>query len=388
MAGKKKDVIVITESLYGGGVQRILQIVLSHFNYSLYEVTLYTVRRESLSPNYFPNYVRYKYVFDTINNKDPLFRKIWYIIKNKIKLIVYYNFNSSFFYHLFIHEKPDVAIAFIEGYATRLVSGFPNFIKKIAWLHTDIENNHWSTIAFRNQKEEQKIYISSFDKIVCVSKVVQEKLIAFSERNVNNAVVLHNPIDRQLIIQSARKRVGSFPVNKNSPIIISIGSLTKVKGYDRLLSVASKLRDEGASFYLIIIGEGVLKEELKTIIENNSLSSFVCLMGYQENPYPFLLQSDFYVCSSYAEGYSTAITEALVLGKAVVATECSGVKEQLGENNEWGICVPNSEEGLYYGLKLMLKSDIRDHYARMASMRGEFFTLEKSMSEIYQLIEA
>ena len=217
-------------------------------------------------------------------------------------------------------------------------------------------------------------------------KIIQEKIIAFS-KNTTNSIIIHNPIDRHYILKSAEKNNISQP-QKNLPIIISLGSLIDVKGYDRLLKVASRLKDDGFTFNLYILGNGPKKNELNRFIENERLSTFVSLLGYQENPYPFLKLSDIYVCSSYAEGYNTAITEALVLGKPVVSTECSGVKEQLGENNEWGICVENSEEGLYNGLKQMLNPEIRDYYKKQAAIRGRDFTLEKSMNEIYHLIES
>ena len=383
----KKKIVFIAESLYGGGVERILQIVLSHFNYNRYDVTLFTVRKNVIDAKIFPAGIKYKYIFDIPKDESSILHKVLCKVENKAKLFIYYHCNSKLFYRLFLREKADVAIAFIEGYATRLVSGFPNNTRKIAWIHTDIEKNHWSKVAFRSQKEEKTVYQYSFDKIVCVSKVVQEKLLKFS-KNISNTLVLYNPIDKQHIQTSSKKEIDLFKYKKSGPLIISLGSLIDVKGYDRLLAVASRLLDSGFMFNLIILGDGIKKEELNTYIVNNKLSLHVFLLGYQENPYPFLRQSDIYVCSSYAEGYNTAITEALVLGKPVVSTECSGVKEQLGENNEWGICVPNSEDGLYDGLKQMLKPDTLVHYTQQASIRGKYFALDKSMNEIYHLLES
>lgn len=117
------------------------------------------------------------------------------------------------------------------------------------------------------------------------------------------------------------------------------------------------------------------------------MSSYIKLVGFQQNPYPYIKQADIYVCSSYAEGFNTAITEALILGKPVVSTECSGVKEQLGNNNEWGICCKNSEEGLYEGIKKMLTNNNIIHYAKQAAIRGKDFSLETSMNAIYKIIE-
>ena len=75
------------------------------------------------------------------------------------------------------------------------------------------------------------------------------------------------------------------------------------------------------------------------------MESTVTLLGYQTNPYKYVAGCDLFVCSSYAEGFSTAATEALIVGTTVCTVEVSGMKEMLGENNEYGIVTENSEEG-------------------------------------------
>ena len=67
--------------------------------------------------------------------------------------------------------------------------------------------------------------------------------------------------------------------------------------------------------------------------------------------------------------------------------EISYLKEQLGNNNEWGICCKNSEEGLYEGIKKMLTNNNIIHYAKQAAIRGKDFSLETSMNAIYKIIE-
>ena len=72
-------------------------------------------------------------------------------------------------------------------------------------------------------------------------------------------------------------------------------------------------------------------------------------MGYQLNPYKYVAKCDLFVCASLAEGFSTATTEALILGIPVCTVEVSGMKEMLGEGNEYGLVVRNDDEALYEG---------------------------------------
>ena len=107
----------------------------------------------------------------------------------------------------------------------------------------------------------------------------------------------------------------------------------------------------------------------------------VSLLGYQSNPYPFMKAADLLVCSSGYEGLSTFITEGLVLGKAIVTTECSGMRELLG-SSEFGLIVDNQEDALCNGLRKMLKdSELRATYAAHAAERGRDFSARQLAKE-------
>lgn len=371
---KRKRIAIFAEKLYGGGVEKILQIICRNFDYEKYDLTIYASRREEYPQGTYPDHLQIKYIFDSGNSLISR-------IKNKLKLFVYYHFSPFVYYQLFIRQAYDVGIAFIEGYATRFLSGAPKRMKKIAWLHTDIENNHWTDVAYHGRDEEKACY-QLYDKIVCVSSVV--KIKAQEILGVENTIVLHNPIETTIIEELSKLSVKK---DEGKVRIVSIGSLIPVKGYDRLIRVVRRLKDEHDPIELFILGEGYKRKSLEDLIEENNLGDIISLLGFVDNPYPILRSTDIYVCSSYAEGFNTAITEALVLGRAVVSTEVSGIREQLGENEEYGIITPNTEDGLYLGLKRMMNAGCIEEYQERAEKRGHEFTLDKQMQKIYTLIE-
>ena len=86
-------------------------------------------------------------------------------------------------------------------------------------------------------------------------------------------------------------------------------------------------------------------------------------------------------------GFSTAATEALIVGTPVCTVEVSGMKEMLGENNEWGIVTENSEEALYQGIKLLLDSpDLLAHYKSQAILRGRNFRTAETVKDVEQML--
>ena len=382
----KKRLLIVAENLYGGGVERILQIVLRNFDFSRYEITLYSSRKETLLPEFYPTHIKQGYFFESISEKASLKDRLVCRIINKFKLFVYYNFSPSVFYRFFVKGKYDVGIAFIEGYATRILSGGPEKMKKIAWVHTDIQTNHWTKIAFRSFLEETHCY-SLFDTVACVSQCVAEQY--YKTFNTNNHIVLYNPIDRERIIKKASVKVLDITaVNLGMISILSLGRLEPIKGYMRLLRVVARLHNEDKlKPVLFVLGEGKEKEILYNFIISHHMESYVHLLGFKDNPYPYLAQTDIYVCSSIAEGYNTAITEALVLGKAVVTTDVSGAREQLG-NSEYGIVTDNDENSLYQGLKRMMCTEVLQYYTEKAQQRVKIYGVDTSMAHIYQLIES
>ena len=79
----------------------------------------------------------------------------------------------------------------------------------------------------------------------------------------------------------------------------------------------------------------------------------VLLCGLTDNPYPWMKFCDLFFLPSLYEGFPTVTIEAKLLGCPVLATQVSGIREQL-THGRTGWIVENSEEGLYEGLKRLL----------------------------------
>ena len=83
------------------------------------------------------------------------------------------------------------------------------------------------------------------------------------------------------------------------------------------------------------------------------------------------------------EGFSTAATEALIVGTPVCTVEVAGMKEMLGNNNEYGIVTENDENELCKAIKELLDSDEKlHHYKTKAKERGIFFSTEKTVAAV------
>lgn len=376
----KKKILFMINSLHGGGAEKVLQTILNNINLAEYDITLYSVNEDEPHDKY-PEGITIRHIFK--QKATSAIGRFFLKLTNKLKLFIYYHFSAQVFYRLFVRGVYDTEIAFIEGYATRIISGSNNKrSKKIAWVHCNLQDDHWTSIAYRDDTEEADTY-NRFSTIVCVSNDTKDNLkLRFP--SLNNVITIYNPIDDQAIRQY---KVANHASHHNSPIrLISLGRLVHQKGYDRLLPIIKRLHDEGHNIHLTILGDGEGRLTLEQYIREHKLSGVISLPGYIDKPYKTMAESDIFVCSSRSEGYSTAITEALILGLAVVTTKCNGTQELLGDN-EYGIITENNEDALYLGIASLISSlELIEHYKQQSSIRGSFFSLSNLIENIKEIL--
>jgi glycosyltransferase involved in cell wall biosynthesis len=249
----KKRLLFFTNSLYGGGAEKVLQTLLSNLDSSKYDITLYSVNEETLNERY-PSNLKFRYIFK--QNATNAISRFWVKIINKIKLIVYYNLSPKWFYRLFVKGKYDTEIAFIEGYSTRIISGSTNkSSNKVAWVHIDLLNNHWTNIAYQNKIEEEISYYK-YNNIICVSENVEESMLKLFPK-LKKVQVKYNPIDDKSIRKFSTENCTYYNyLNLDTIKLVSTGRLVHQKGYDRLLPIIKRLVDDGHNIHLTILGEG------------------------------------------------------------------------------------------------------------------------------------
>lgn len=382
----RRRVLFLIESLSGGGAEKVLVTLLKHLDKSRFDVTLCCISNTGKFLDEIPGNVRYRYLLPAESGLSA-WDSFWYKIKYKL---VYSLLPLRWVYRLSIPQGNDVEVAFTEGFATKLLASSCNGeANKIAWVHIDLEQNPWTQTqkVYRNLEEERLCY-ATFNSIICVSESVAHtfKSLYLPASPVS---VLYNPVDAEEIRRRAKDRCDvAWQPGDRVVRLVSVGRLAHQKGYDRLLRVCGRLHREGYRFELIILGEGNDRKELEQLVEQEGLRERVRLSGFLPNPYPLVACADLFVCSSRAEGFSTAVTESLILGVPVLVTECAGMRELIGESG-CGIITDNHEKAFYLGLKSLLdnESELADMRVK-AQIRGSSFSLQTEMMALEKILSA
>lgn len=345
-----------------GGAEKVLQNLVNNMDQSKFDITVQTFENCDYK-KYLADGIHYK----SINRcKTKLGKKLmnyWYRFCTEFKLT----------YPLYIKDDYDIEVAYLECGATKVMSASTNEkALKLAWVHCDLQKKGLTDDKYGR-------YYSKFDKAVCVSNDVKKSFDKVFGTYADSSV-LYNVIDQNEILKKSLDTV-EWDCNPEQKRLLAVGRLTLQKNYSYLIDTCGKLRDEGYKFHLNILGDGPEKENLLQQINTLNLQDVIELKGFTDNPYKWINSADIILCSSVYEGISTVIQEALILGKAVVTTPCTGMKELLGDS-EYGIIADNSDNGLYKGMCMILDSpDIEKKYADAAKSRGHDFYMEKVISE-------
>lgn len=369
-----KKILIIHESLEGGGAEKVLINLINNINFELYSITLLLINNRGIYLNRIPSKLRYKYIYKT--------RRGWFKrLLAKIGM-------SSFFQKIELtkairNEHFNVTISYMEGPPSKyhsLITKLSN--NNITWVHTDLINNPWSTKYFSNLQKENDYY-TKMNKIIFVSHKARESFNSKYNADTKKQLVIPNIIDKTEITTLAKEQT----IKTVKFTICSVGRLSKEKRFDRLIEACKLLKSEGIDFDCWILGTGKLESELKLLISKLDLENNVHLLGFKINPYPYIKACDIYVMSSDVEGYPTVICEALTLGKPIISTAITGTTELLGKS-EYGILTQLTPESIYKAIRYLLhNTDERNKLAEQAALHSQIFDTQHTMQLFYKAIE-
>lgn len=264
----------------------------------------------------------------------PFFRFYFRGMQKLVDLI-----SPKMLYSLVIKEKYDVEIGFCRKTPIQMIGSSKNSdAKHFVWMHE------------YDPGLKLKKYYESADKLICVSRESSERVASESGGSIN-VDFAYNPIDDIAIIEQGKADV-EIP-KTGEPVFVSVGRLSPEKGFDRIINAVKRLKDDGYKLKFWLVGDG---DEYGKLVEQTKalgLEEEIVFWGTQKNPHAYTSKADVFICSSYREGYSTACTEAVILGVPVITTLVGGAREII-EDSQAGLLVANTDDALYEGIKYAL----------------------------------
>ena len=365
-----KKVLFLIHDLGQGGAEKVLVNLVNNMDRSKFDISVTVLFGGGVNEQFLKPDIHFRAVF---SKEIPGNSKL-------MKLLT-----PAQLHRLCVNDHYDIEVSYLEGPSARVISGCPNSnTKLVSWIHVEQHTMAKLAGSFRSEKEARECY-NRFDQTVCVSQYIHDdfcKILDFQKA----CCVLYNTVESSKILVSAAEDAPEI-TDIGKIRLVAVGTLKKSKGYDRMLRIINRLRNENYPVCLYILGIGPEQLALEQYVTENNLADAVQFLGYQTNPYKYVTKCDLFICASFAEGFSTAATEALIVGTPVCTVEVSGMKEMLGENNEWGIVTKNDEDALYEGIKQHLDAPtLLAHYKEKAAERGKTFSTENTVKAVEEML--
>lgn len=365
-----KKILFLIHDLGVGGAEKVLVNLVNHLDRSKFDISVIALFGGGVNEQFLAPDIKFHTVFPRSIHGNSKLMKL---------------FTPRQLHAFCVKGKYDIEVSYLEGPSARIISGCPDpDTKLVSWIHVELHTPKKVRASFRSFEEAKKCY-NRFHHTVFVSQYVKDDFTGLVNLT-NPCSVLYNTVESDKIVRLSQE---SLDVSFEPELIhlTAVGKICKQKGVDRLLSIVKLLRAEEYPVKLHLLGVGPYEEEAKLFVAENQLVDAVVFHGYQTNPYKYVSKCDLFICASFAEGFSTAATEALIVGTPVCTVEVSGMKEMLGENNEWGVVTENSEEALYSGIKRLLDDpELLAHYKGKALARGKAFSTDSTVKAVEEML--
>lgn len=353
----KKNILFVVDEKKVGGVSVLLADIINMLNQDKYNIDICVLHNtgdylDNLSDRV--NIISGGSFFDTVDENLSKLIQEKQIKKIISKLRLIFLMKTGLIKKRIIKERKkmhlkeyDVEIAFKDGFCA-IFSAYGNSLKKIHWLHTDYKMYDCTS---KYKKLFTKIF-PKFNKIIAISNPVKERFI--QKYPQDNVEVIYNVVNSKEIKKKSCQE--NIKYDKTKLNLVSVGRIHPMKGYDRLIDVMHQLDEENLlnDVVLRIIGTGPDYENVKAKIKEYHLEDKVYLLGLKRNPYPYVASSSLFLMCSRYEPFGLVVIESLVLGTPVFSLEEASIKEIL--KKEYGYIEENSFEGLYRGLKKVIKN--------------------------------
>ena len=173
-----------------------------------------------------------------------------------------------------------------------------------------------------------------------------------------------------------------------TPRFVCVGRICEQKGQLLLVEAASRLRDEGHEFELLLVGDGEMKAEVERYVAEKKLEDCVKLTGVATSTQvrDFILESRAMVLPSFAEGLPMVLMEAMALGRPVISTYIAGIPELVDSDSGW-LIISGSVDHVTDAMRSALTTpqEVLESMGRHG--REQAIELHNAMTESGKLIE-
>ena len=280
-----------------------------------------------------------------------------------------------------------------EGFDTHLIKQIRTQVKK---LNIDVLHCHqytpwvygvFATIGLKTKvifTEHGRFYpdISSWKRkfvnpilsyftaaITSISDATKQALVEYEFLNANKISVIHNGIKGIEKSDTASDELrAQYHISSDTFIVGTIARMDPIKNHLLMIRAVSLCIEAGIKIHFVLVGDGETRAEIEQEISNLQLQKHVTLSGYQKDPSRFFNLFDLFLLTSFSEGMSMTLLEAMSIGLPCVVTDVGGNAEVVSHNQTGRVIASNNVEQLAEQLKDLQQSPEKLNSMSVASL--------------------
>ena len=372
-------ILILNKCLMMGGIEKVLLETLKNLS-ELYDDIDLVLKDDYKEQNLFldeiPKNVKIHFLFEAYSGKNRIKKEI----KREIKRFFYpiklkkflknknYDVVIDFSYNLFNYKiKFDVPV--------------------IGWAHFGAISHEDNNIE-KDIREGQKY--KKYDKVIAICEEMRDEFVNELGIEANKVEMIYNAIDIEKIKKKSEEKNDELEKYLKEDYILQVSRMVPQKQPEELIEVYRELKKRGIKEKLYYVGNGKSYSEVQEKIKKYNLENDIILLGQQLNPYPFFKNAKLFLHTAKHEGIPTVLIESMALDTVVSAYSCpTGIKELLGENDEYGALSPLNDRRTIVEktFELLNNEEKYDEYKSKIEERVKDFTMEKNKEKLKELIE-
>ncbi|MRJ09476.1 glycosyltransferase [Ornithobacterium rhinotracheale] len=231
----------------------------------------------------------------------------------------------------------------------------------------------------------EKFIYKKYNKTVCITPSVQEIIKNHTGINIENLPIIENGVNIENVINATALRKEEIATNllPTDKVIMQVSSMHEPKDQKTLIKALHYLPEK---FKVVLLGDGVLRQDLEDFTKSEKLSNRVYFLGRKTNVYEHLKSADYIVLSSKYEGLSLSSIEGMASGRPFIASDVPGLKEIVGG---YGILFPQGEAQILAQKILSLENNpaLYQEIVQKCQARAKEFDIHRMVDKYIQLYE-
>lgn len=213
------------------------------------------------------------------------------------------------------------------------------------------------------------------ERIVFVSELQRQFFQRLGIRPLSDEVI-HNGIDLERFSAPAvaaeasqlRRKLGFC----DGDLVIGMcAGFRDEKRQIDLLEALRRLRDKHLPAKVLLVGDGLMRQQIEDRRDALGLQDAVVLCGFQQDVRPYVAACDIMALTSHAETFPIATLEYMALGKPLVASNVGGLREQVADGHNGLLYTAGDIDGLVVQLERLADAPARQALGRTARREVE-----------------